>query len=413
MKYSVGVKFIAILLCACSLVAVAFSGIGIAFMEGYDLYHSPLDEVQQSQIDQLGKSIAWHYGQDYAAQTLSNAPVELLEQLNHSYYADRQYGKYTLTIYENGEAVSTRGTMSRPVRWVYRETVRPSYPVVMSQHFLGENGMVPEEATEPPLDAAGANGIAPASEEPVDEALVRVADQEILYSEEYHTGYRYDEQTGFGYDTVYTLNYYEAPEYEVHVKLARNILMGPDYMLVTALYPYRDLFIPAVLAGLVVFAICFVFLCTVAGRSKNGEVKLAAINRIPLDLYAVGMVGLMVVQFLPIVMLFESAYYDDVRSIWDNPQLCLLISCLCGLGISPIYPNLMHLAPIVFGRDISQSVIGTQMAAGCLGCILAPALFGQIARWIHPKLFPWYLGLFFVMLAGAYWYSTRKKGKTA
>ena len=38
LKYSVGVKFIAILLCACSLVAVAFSGIGIAFMEGYDLY---------------------------------------------------------------------------------------------------------------------------------------------------------------------------------------------------------------------------------------------------------------------------------------------------------------------------------------------------------------------------------------
>ena len=85
---------------------------------------------------------------------------------------------------------------------------------------------------------------------------------------------------------------------------------------------------------------------------------------------------------------------------------------LCGLGISPIYPNLMHLAPIVFGRDISQSVIGTQMAAACLGCILAPALFGQIARWIDVGLFPWYLALFFVVLASAYWYSTRKKGKT-
>ena len=75
MKYSVVVKFIAILLCACSLVAVAFSGIGIAFMEGYDLYHSPLETVQQSQIDQMGNSIAWYYGQDYAAQKLSNAPV--------------------------------------------------------------------------------------------------------------------------------------------------------------------------------------------------------------------------------------------------------------------------------------------------------------------------------------------------
>ena len=55
MKYSVGMKFIAILLCACCLVAVAFSGIGIAFMEGYDLYSTSLESVHQSQIDRIGK----------------------------------------------------------------------------------------------------------------------------------------------------------------------------------------------------------------------------------------------------------------------------------------------------------------------------------------------------------------------
>ena len=86
LKYSVGIKFIAFILCACSLVAVAFSGIGIAFMEGYDLYRTPLEDVHQAQIDQMGKSIARHYAQEYAAQNLSNAPVELLDQLNHSYY---------------------------------------------------------------------------------------------------------------------------------------------------------------------------------------------------------------------------------------------------------------------------------------------------------------------------------------
>ena len=46
MRYSVTVKFIAIILCACSLVAVAFSGLGIAFMEGYDLYQTPLANKQ-------------------------------------------------------------------------------------------------------------------------------------------------------------------------------------------------------------------------------------------------------------------------------------------------------------------------------------------------------------------------------
>ena len=335
MKYSVVVKFIAILLCACSLVAVAFSGIGIAFMEGYDLYHSPLETVQQSQIDQMGKSIAWYYGQDYAAQKLSNAPVELLEQLNHTYFADRQYGKYIATIYENGEAVSTRGTMVRPVRWVYRETVRPSYPVVVGQYYLSDNGMVSHPTVTETARAAGAEEeTADAASEPMDEALARVADQEVLYTEERHSGYWYDEETGRGYNTVYSINYYQGPEYEIEIQFAENVMMGADFMLITALYPYRQQFIPILLAALVLFAVSLVFLCTVAGRNRQGEVKLAAINRIPLDLYAVGMVGLMVVQFLPIVLLFESAYYDDVRSIWDNPQLCLLISCLCGLGIS-------------------------------------------------------------------------------
>ena len=335
MKYSVVVKFIAILLCACSLVAVAFSGIGIAFMEGYDLYHSPLETVQQSQIDQMGNSIAWYYGQDYAAQKLSNAPVELLEQLNHTYFADRQYGKYIATIYENGEAVSTRGTMVRPVRWVYRETVRPSYPVVVGQYYLSDNGMVSHPTVTETARAAGAEEeTADAATEPMDEALARVADQEVLYTEELHSGYWYDEETGRGYNTVYSINYYQGPEYEIEIQFAENVMMGADFMLITALYPYRQQFIPILLVSLVLFAVSLVFLCTVAGRNRQGEVKLAAINRIPLDLYAVGMVGLMVVQFLPIVLLFESAYYDDARSICDNPQLCLLISCLCGLGIS-------------------------------------------------------------------------------
>lgn len=85
---------------------------------------------------------------------------------------------------------------------------------------------------------------------------------------------------------------------------------------------------------------------------------------------------------------------------------------LCGLGISPIYPNLMHLTPIAFGRDVSQSVMGTQMAAGCLGGMLAPALFGQIAQHIHVGLFPYYMGIFFVCLVVAYLFFT-KRGKQA
>ena len=344
MKYSVGIKFIAIILCACSLVAMAFSGIGIAFMEGYDLYHTSLETVQQKEIDGIGNQIAWTHAQSYANQTLSNAPQEILEYSGGThYYTDYYYGQYEVTIYEAGEAVYSGGSMDagadgEPLAdsWEYVTWIKPSYPVVTGQYYVGENGL--EQEPEP--EETTAEGIAPASEVPVDEALkktdealARVAGQEVLYSDNYHAGYYQDDETGTVYELLYRIDYYEGPEYEVRVKLANNLLMGPDYMLVTVLYPYREYFIPVVLAGLVAFAVCFVFLCTVAGRTKNGEVKLAAINRIPLDLYGVCLAGLTVALFLPLMWLFESAYYDGIDGIWDNPQLCLLICCLCGFGI--------------------------------------------------------------------------------
>ena len=330
MKYSVTVKFIAILLCACSLVAVAFSGLGIAFMEGYDLYKTPLETVQRKEIDGIANQIAWEHAQRYALETLSNAPQELIEQIyGGRRYSDNLYGQYAVEIRENGRVVSEGGVEQR-TDFGYVVTLQPSYPVVTSSTMEWE-----EIHNEPiPEDIPAETQVV--EEESLDLALARVADQEVLYSEEFSTGYSYDSKTNRYYETVYSINYYHAPEYEVQVWLAEDVLMGPDYMLITALYPYRDYFIPVVLAALAAFAISFVFLCTVAGRTKNGEVKLAAINRIPLDLYGVCMAGLAVLLFMPLIWLFEEASYytDGSRTIWDNPYLCLLICCLSGLGMA-------------------------------------------------------------------------------
>lgn len=71
---------------------------------------------------------------------------------------------------------------------------------------------------------------------------------------------------------------------------------------------------------------------------------------------------------------------------------------LTGFGISTVYPNLMHITPRLFGEDISQSVMGTNLAAACLGILLAPAMFGLIAQWIGVSLFPYYLAVMFALL---------------
>ena len=107
MKYSVGTKFIAIILCACSLVAMAFSGLGIAFMEGYDLYRTPLVNKQEEQRMMVGSTIANQHAQAYAASTLSNVPEEVLNDIGYRVGYPYSYGGYLVDIYENGEIVSS------------------------------------------------------------------------------------------------------------------------------------------------------------------------------------------------------------------------------------------------------------------------------------------------------------------
>ena len=72
---------------------------------------------------------------------------------------------------------------------------------------------------------------------------------------------------------------------------------------------------------------------------------------------------------------------------------------LVGLGIGPIYPNLMHLTPGFFGRETSQSVMGSQMAAASLAFVLTPFIFAPLAQNIGLWLFPVYLAVMALLLA--------------
>ena len=72
---------------------------------------------------------------------------------------------------------------------------------------------------------------------------------------------------------------------------------------------------------------------------------------------------------------------------------------LVGLGNGPVFPNLVHLTPRNFGEDISQSVMGSQMAAANSGILFMPPVFGLLAQAFGAWLFPWYLlALFALML---------------
>ncbi len=62
-----------------------------------------------------------------------------------------------------------------------------------------------------------------------------------------------------------------------------------------------------------------------------------------------------------------------------------------GFGNGPLYPNMVHLTPIRFGTQMSQAVMGSQMAAAYIGILSMPALTGFLAQKFSTDIFPYFL----------------------
>lgn len=82
------------------------------------------------------------------------------------------------------------------------------------------------------------------------------------------------------------------------------------------------------------------------------------------------------------------------------PQFAVIIALFfIGMGNSPLFPNFTYLAPRNFGRDISQSVIGTQMAASNTGFMVMPILCSLLGQLFGMEIFPVCLAVLYVCLA--------------
>ena len=85
-----------------------------------------------------------------------------------------------------------------------------------------------------------------------------------------------------------------------------------------------------------------------------------------------------------------------------------------GLGCAPIYPSIIHETPVNFGRDVSMSMTGLQMATAYVGSCLMPPLFGLLAQYVTPALYPWFLAvilaLMFVMAESLHRRTAHRRG---
>ena len=385
MKHSIAVKFLAFLLCALSVVSIVACGFGILFMENWNLYNMPLADIKAQQLESMSTNIAWNHAQIHAAQSLSNCPHEILDDtLTHANYVP---GNYAVEIFQGTELVYSINDPG-DLRSVYttEHIIAPNYPIVTYQYTHSEyqepafqstqptSAALPTEplptiaspippiefdvqesslsatypymeyelpadstlTTLPPLEFSAAETIPadPIPEEASaewassrDSALKLVEGQDVVFSSE-HSETLWTDQ-GTPYVVTYILDYYTGPEYLVKVYLEENSVLGTEYALMSVLHPYRDLFIPLLLGSLLLFAVTLVYLFAAAGHAKNDEIHPAGLNRLPLDIYAAGAVGgIVLLLFLLVELLdnFGTGYYG----IWDNIPLCMLV---LGFGI--------------------------------------------------------------------------------
>ncbi len=68
--------------------------------------------------------------------------------------------------------------------------------------------------------------------------------------------------------------------------------------------------------------------------------------------------------------------------------------CTAGLGCAPIYPSMLQDTPNIFGKSVSQSIMGVQMAFAYIGSTFMPPLFGWIASYTGIAAFPVFLLVF-------------------
>ncbi len=75
-----------------------------------------------------------------------------------------------------------------------------------------------------------------------------------------------------------------------------------------------------------------------------------------------------------------------------------IILFLIGFGNGPTFPNIIFVTPRNFGKEVSQSIIGSQMAFCNIGILIMPPIFGFLAQWLGLKIFPIYLTCLFVIM---------------
>ena len=74
---------------------------------------------------------------------------------------------------------------------------------------------------------------------------------------------------------------------------------------------------------------------------------------------------------------------------------------LVGLGNGSVYPNMIHLTPHNFGKEASQSIMGSQIAFAYIGVMLAPPMVSLVSRLFGISVYPVLLAVLYIIMVVA------------
>jgi len=304
LKYSIGMKALAIVLATAGLLAALCGGAGMIGMVEYDLYQNSVAGLTQQRMEEITYEVADSLVRQYICDNLANADENWMAYSSFynsdSYYAmefTNELGvdgwEYTIRDAKTGEALASGGTMLADKRYstaafftAYIHTVSMDYPQLIAAVES------PQQETPQVHDYTDSTA---ATTYPVyGEPEATVPEQ---FDESFHW---YNHETDTYYD--YYMDWQRSPEYRVEIHLPKDYRTGytqGQINLMMLLQSCQNLMPICLWAGLAVFAAAMVYLVIAAGRKPGTEeVRPAALNRLPLDLYTAlavfGCIGLIV-----------------------------------------------------------------------------------------------------------------------
>ena len=312
MRYNIVIKFLAVFLCACSLL-VGLGGVSAVFVLANEgLYSYTVDELREQKLHSNMQLLAENISLRYAMENRSNCPENFIEAYARNHYLDQllEENRWFYTLEDgNGTVLQSTFTEITGNAQRYEVVIAPKYPEIIAPYLPTE----PEETQADSQNPPRAEETKPSP-----------------------TIFRWQDEAG---EHAYQIELQNGPAYLVTLYLMDGAYVaeeGPQWLVLAMGHAHRfELLLFTVLA-LVLYTVLTVFLCYIAGKnSKNDTVRPDGLNALPLDLYALVTAVGVTVAVRGIIKLYSWTVFDGYfvpglyMMILCGFSACLLIVGLC------------------------------------------------------------------------------------